>query len=242
MGFFNRLFGKHITEKDESCTTIPVSKIKADIVPQGAEIICESEIPASCGIGNLVYEKRYREAIDEGLRLLESSPHDAGVHINLMEAYFKGRELSPDYFDKSTYHAKMAILCGHHTGYAEERLAKNLDKCKSYHQSLQLYKLILDTEGFHFSSHGCGDKAEFEKRRQSVLAKIAKASDTESDILFSDDEIAGIIKGIKDNDIREKKEQERFDRIMKQMEEALQKDDFRSYDRLSEELHRPLRG
>ena len=204
-------------------------------------MVSESEIPATCGIGNLVFEKKFQNAIDEGLELLATNPDDPMVHINLMDAYFKGRDLSPDYLEKSTYHARMAILCGHHTGYAEQRLAKNLDKCKKYHQSLQLYSLILDTDGFHFTKHGCGNKDEFKKRRDTVLPKLSKATDSDSDVLFSLEEINQIIQGIRDNDLREKLEHERFQRIMAEMEEALLKGDYKKCDRLRDELHTPIK-
>lgn len=170
MNFFSKLFGHNKSAKPEAQSdtepvpaddvvssqikTEPVSSVNSSAIPEGSTILYQSEIPAYCSIGNLIYEKKYAEAIQMGLDLLKQTPNDPGVHINLMEAYFKSRESNPDYFDKSTHHAKLAMLCGHHTGLAEDRLAKNLDKCKLYHQSLQLYNLILDNPGFHFSSHG----------------------------------------------------------------------------------------
>ena len=121
-----------------------------------------------------------------------------------MDAYFKGRSLSPDYFEKSTFHAKQAILFGHHTGYAELRLAKNLEKVKYYHQSLQLYNLILENKNFHFSTHGIGNCTDFVKRRASILNKMDKALDSERDVLFTSEEIVQIIQDIVDDDAREK--------------------------------------
>lgn len=191
--------------------TEPVSSVNPYVTPEGSIILYQSEIPASCTIGNLIFEKEYEKAIRIGLDLLKQTPNDPGVHINLMVAYFKSRESNPNYFDKSTYHAKRAMLCGHHTGLAEDRLAKNLDKCKHYHQSLQLYNLILDNPGFHFSSHGMGNGIDFNKRRFNVLKKMDKAVDSETDILFTDEEIAQIIQSVRDNDAAEKAERKFFD-------------------------------
>ena len=144
-------------------------------------------------MGNTIFHGEYEEAIRMGLEELEKYPTDPMVHINLMVAYFKARDISPDYFAKSTEHARLAMLYGHHTGYAEQRLAINLEKEHKYHQALQLYSIILDTPGFHFSPHGCGHGIDFESRRQKTLLKITKASDTEDDRLFSNDEIKQMI-------------------------------------------------
>lgn len=222
MNFFSKLFGHNKTAKPEAqpdakpdaaaeivphqAKAVPISSVSSCAIPEGSSILSQSEIPASCSIGNLIFEKKYAEAIQMGLDLLKQTPNDPGVHINLMEAYFKSRESNPDYFDKSTHHAKLAMLCGHHTGLAEDRLAKNLDKCKLFHQSLQLYNLILDNPGFHFSSHGMGNGIDFNKRREFILKKMDKAADTEADILFTTDEIARIILSVRDNDAAEEAE------------------------------------
>lgn len=206
-------------EKLKNVATAPISQVTSIPILEGSTIVAESEIPVSCSMGNLVFEKKYQEAIDLGLKLLEETPDDCGVHINLMNAYFKGRELSPDYLDKSTYHAKKSILLGHHTGYAEERLAKNLDKAKLYHQSLQLYNLILDNKEFHFSPGGCGNSIDFAKRRDAVLKKMDKALDTENDILFTQDEINQIVQGIKDADKQREEDSIQYDAESKRLEE-----------------------
>lgn len=133
---------------------VPISSVNPLAVPEGSTVLYQSEIPAYCLMGDLIYEKKYEEAISMELELLKETPNDPGVHINLMDAYFKSRDTTPEYFDKSTFHAKRAILCGHNTGYAEDRLAKNLDKKKLFHQSLQLLNLILDNPEFHFRLMG----------------------------------------------------------------------------------------
>ena len=38
-------------------------------------------------LGNMIFEKKYQEAINLGLELLKKTPEDSGVHINLMDAY-----------------------------------------------------------------------------------------------------------------------------------------------------------
>lgn len=196
---YKRLRGKQGQYKQFTTMKSPISQItKIELEPDEA-ILAESEIPAFCQIGNLIFEKKYHEAIEYGLSLLEHNPTDCGAHVNLMDAYFKARNDNPQYLNKSTYHARLAILYGHHTGYAEDRLAKNLDRAKYYHQSLQLYDLIL-RDDFHFSPHGCGDKAAFAKRRNKIFQKIDKALDSEKDILFTLDEISIIIKDVQYED------------------------------------------
>ena len=186
----------------------------------------------ACTLGNLIFEKKYQEAIDLGTKLLETKPDDCGIHINLMVAYFKLREIQ-GYWAKSSYHAKQAIINGHTTGYAHERLAKNLDSAKLYHKSLQLYNLILDNKDFHFSASGCGRSIDWEKRRTNVLANMNKALDKDTDILFTQEEIAKIIQTIKDEDIQLRKEQ-----LMRNaMERAWERGDDEEYHRLFKKLH-----
>lgn len=184
-------------------------------------VVAKSEASASCSLGNLIFEKKYQEAIESGLRLLEKDPEDCMIHINLMDAYFKGRAISPDYFGKSTYHAKQAILYGHNTGYAEDRLAKNLEKLKLYHQSLQLYDLILENKEFHFSQAGIGNSIDFARRRELAKKKMDKALDTPSDILFTPQEVIQIIQSIKDKDAREKAEKITSEKRMRELEERI---------------------
>lgn len=185
---------------------IPHTKLISENPPDGREIDGASENPAFCRMGDPLFEKTIREAIDLELEHLKKNPKDCMVHINLMDAYFKGRNISPEYFDKSTYHAKQAIIFGHNTGYAEERLAKNLEKTKQFHQALQLYDIILENKEFHFSKHGIGKKIDFAKRRELVKKKLDKALDTVNDVLFTPKEIMQIIQSIRDNDAREEAE------------------------------------
>ncbi len=208
------------------------------IISRESSIVEKSPMPDSCKIGNLIYEKKYKEAIELGLKFLLKEPNDTGVLINLMDAYFKGKEaITPDFLAKSSYYAKQAILYGHNTGYAEERLAKNLDKEKRYHQSLQLYNLILETKGFHFSSQGCGNCINWNHRKEAILKKMDKAIDSEDDILFTSDEIVQIIQSIKDNDNKEKIQKERNDRITAEIEKALEDTDIERWEKLFTELH-----
>jgi hypothetical protein len=46
---------------------------------------------------------------------------------------------------------------------------------------------------FNFSSHGCGKKEEFVKRKEKLLSKITKSVDKEGDVLFTNDEISSIL-------------------------------------------------
>lgn len=200
---YKRLRGKQGQYKQLTTMKSPISQITNIELAPDETTLAESEIPASCKIGNLIFEKKYHEAIQYGLSLLERNPTDCGVHVNLMDAYFKARNDNPQYLNKSTYHARLAILYGHHTGYAEDRLAKNLDRAKYYHQSLQLYDLIL-RDDFHFSPHGCGKKEIFAQRRNKALQRIDIAQDSKNNVLFTPDEISTIIKDVQygSNNIR----------------------------------------
>lgn len=125
-----------------------------------------------------------------------------------MDAYFKGRALSDDYFDKSTYHARLSILYGHCTGYAELRLAKNLEKTQHFHKALQLYNLILNDVRFHFRRSGMGNSVDFIKRRDNVICKLSKAKDCENDVLFSPKELQIIYQNVRKNDEKERADDE----------------------------------
>lgn len=146
-------------------------------------------------LGNLIYEGKVREAIvlgEEALLKCEDQESIAGIYINLMVAYFKLRKEEPLYFDKSTYCAKMAILFGHRTGYAHERLAINLEKTGELHQAIQLCDLVLHPK-FKFSKSGCGNNMDFSKRRNRIVKKLDKAKDSETSALFTDREIDMIL-------------------------------------------------
>ena len=200
----------------------PVSEVTAHHTIEQSSIVTQSEIPASTKIGNLTFDKQYESAIQEGLRQLKKNPNDAGVHINLMVAYFKARETNPDYFDRSSYHAKMAILNGHHTGYAEDRLAKNLDKQKKYHQTIQLCDLVL-RDDFHFTEHGCGNAIDFSTRKGIAQQRINKASDNENDLLFTPEEIEQIISDIKKIDVRNAELKAEYAMLERQRDQAMSK-------------------
>lgn len=195
----------------------------------------QTQVPSSIKNSNLLIEKKYETAILEGLRQLRNHPENASIHVNLMDAYFKAREIDSTYLDKSSYHAKMAILNGHHTGYAEDRLAKNLDKQKKYHQTIQLCNLVL-REDFHFSPHGCGNTIDFSARKEKAQQKINKASDDESCSLFTPTEIEKIINDIKNTDIKKAKLKEEYAILEKKCEQAFNKaertDNFSEVDKI----------
>lgn len=157
--------------------------------------MASSTIPKYCDIGNLIFEGKYNEAIEFGESLLSennSDDYNAGIYINLMVVYFKLRNNVTEYFDKSTICARKAILFGHNTGYAHERLAINLEKSGNINQAIQLCDLVLNPN-FKFSSHGCGNIMDFEKRKIKLIKKLDKAKDTPNDILFSEQEISKIL-------------------------------------------------
>jgi len=72
MDFIKRIFGsnstpKEITKKtseDDKEVMVGITSVSKDKLPEGAQLIAESQIPAFCMIGNLIFEKKYREAIE----------------------------------------------------------------------------------------------------------------------------------------------------------------------------------
>lgn len=190
--------------------------------PENTLIVAESQIPEYCHIGNLIFEKRYTEAIELGNNLLKETPQSAVVHVNLMDVYFKVRNENPLFIEKSTEHARLAMLYGHNTGYVQKRLAVNLEKQGRFFQALQVCNIVL-LDKFHFSRHGCGDKEEFLKRKFALEKKTNKAVDNKDDVVFSSKEISFMFKQIKLDEEFEKKEQIEYKKRMKELEREISK-------------------
>ncbi len=155
-------------------------------------IVYSSPVHKSVLIGNFIFYQKYDEAIELGEDLLKNSPNDSMLHINLMMAYFKIRNRDISFFDKSTYHAKQAIICGHNTGFAHKRLVINLEKSLKINQAIQLCDLIL-SDDFSFCTNGCGSKEEFLKRKVKLITKADRAVDSLNDSLFTKDEFNKIL-------------------------------------------------
>jgi len=227
VNIFKKIFASNLeksndfTEKKE--VMINISSLKKDIIPSNAEIINETQVPEYCSIGNLIFEKKFHEAIELGNKLLEKTPHSAGVHVNLMDAYFKVRNENQIFLDKSVDHAKLAMLYGHNTGYAQERLAINLEKLGKVNQAIQVCNIVL-SEQFHFSTYGGGNKEEFSKRKEKLIIKLSKATDSENSVLFTDDEISFLIEQIRLEDKRIMKEKIEHEKRMKQLEKEIAED------------------
>lgn len=227
MNLFEKLFGgKSSTKKTTEITPtekeimVGVSSLTKNKLQENDVILAETQIPGYCDIGNLIYEKKFHEAIELGNKLLKKTPSSAGVHVNLMDAYFKLRDENSIFFEKSTEHARLAMLYGHNTGYVQKRLIINLEKQRKYFQALQLCEIIL-LDKFHFSKHGSGNKDEFEKRKAIIEKKINQATDTVADILFSENEIFDVIKQIREDEEREKKEQLEYEKRMREHEKQI---------------------
>lgn len=182
------LFEKIFRVKKQKELTAQVSELNINKTNNNLKIVSQSEMPDYCNVGNLVFEKKYNEAIELGEKLLFSNPNSAGAHINLMDAYFKARKENETYLDLSTYHAKQAIIYGHNTGYAHNRLVINLEKNKLIFQAIQLCDIVL-SERYHFSPHGCGKKEDFLFKKEKLKYKINTAKDNELSKLFTDKEI-----------------------------------------------------
>ena len=199
---------------------VNISSVAKNNLPSNTRIIAESQIPAYCSIGNLVYEKKYHEAIELGKKLLAETPDSAGVHVNLMDAYFKIRDENPNFYDKSIEHARFAMLYGHNTGYIQKKLAIGLEKQKKIHQAIQICDIVLSSK-FHFSRHGCGNKDEFKIRKEKLLKKINGSEDSKESTVFTTDEIHFIIEQIRQDEERIKQEKIEHDKKMEQLRKSL---------------------
>lgn len=220
MNLFKRLLGRNSAKPENSQENkevmINVSSVAKNKIPSNARIIAESQIPAYCSIGNLIYEKKYKEAIELGKRLLTETPNSAGVHVNLMDAYFKVKDENPTFYYKHIEHARLAMLYGHNTGYVQKKLAIGLEKQKKIYQAIQICDIVLDDK-FHFSTHGCGDKVEFVKRKEKLLKKAYNSKDSINSMVFTSDEISFLIEQIKQEEERTKQEKIEHDKKMEQL-------------------------
>lgn len=214
MGIFKKLFGRESETKESKEVMISVS----DTIPniEKDSVIYSSEIPAFVSVGNLIFEKRYEEAISLANNLLESNPKSADMHVNLMDAYFKARQTNETYYDKSTEHARLAMLYGHNTGYVQQRLVINLTKDKKIHQAIQICDIVLSDE-FHFSKHGCGSKEDFANRKDKLTQQLSKSIDNENCTIFTQSEIQEIFNSIKENEMQELREQQAIEKRIEEL-------------------------
>ena len=143
-----------------------------------------------------------------------------GVHVNLMDAYFKIRDENPEFYDKHINHARLAMLYGHNTGYVQKKLAIGLEKQNKIYQAIQICNIVLD-EKFHFSKHGCGSKDEFLTRKEKLLKKVNKSIDNKNSEIFTNEEIALIIKHIQQEEESIKQEAIEHEKKMEQMRKNL---------------------
>lgn len=85
MNLFEKLFGgKSSTKKtteiapNEKKIMVGVSSRAKNMLQEDAVILAESQIPEYCDIGNLIYEKKFHDAIELGNKLLKK-------HLGLRE-------------------------------------------------------------------------------------------------------------------------------------------------------------
>lgn len=152
-------------------------------------ITASSEMPMYINMGNLVFEKQYNAAIQMGEDLLKACPQEdheylSMIHINLMQAYFKSKDINPNHLELSTYHAKQSMLYGHNTGYAQERLIINLEKSNKIYQAIQVCEIIL-SEDFSFGNNTRNSKDDFLKRREKLFKKIHNSADSPESKIFN---------------------------------------------------------
>ena len=148
----------------------------------------------SIELGNLLQTGNYGEVIRRGEEHLQQHPDDAGVHVMLMDAYFKMRSEEWANVQRSADHAKAAILLGHDTGYCHERLLKDLREMDYYYQALQLCLMVMRPD-FEFSSRGCGNNDYFAKAAATVRKRIdqGRAKDNPDAVVFTPQQIERII-------------------------------------------------
>lgn len=191
--------------------------------------IVKSYIPEkqSMSLYNLFYEKRYSEVIEQGLIKLDECNEDAGVHLALMDAYFKLRNENEENIVACAKHAKLAIIYGHNTGHAHDRLLKTLKTLKHYYQALQLCDLVLKPD-FAFWNAGADSKDNYAKAKEQITKLLPKATDTPKDVLFSKEQIKSIISAQKER-LRLKREGEK---LFKQADKAYWAGNDNEYKRL----------
>lgn len=148
------------------------------------ELVAQSEIPEFCHIGNLITEKRYEEAIQLGKKLLSESDSQQDlsmIHINLITAYEKLKM-----YKEASEHMKYAILTGHNTGLAYERMAITLERAHYFHQALEICNLVLD-DRFRISLTA-GEKErklKFANRKERLMKRLQKSEDADTDFVFT---------------------------------------------------------
>lgn len=180
MDFFQKL--KQILHRKSDVSMVKVSEISDNL--KNKEVVAESSVPKGCLLGNLNFHKEYDRAIEEGKRIEAEYPNDYFVHCNMMVSYFEKGDI-----ENCNKEAKLAIIKGHHTGYCESRLSINLYKQKKYHQVIQLSEI---EENPRFG----GFFDDVYKRKLRAQKNIAKATDTEEDHLFTDEEVEELYQNI----------------------------------------------
>lgn len=182
MNFLKKLFGKN--KKDEKSHT---------------ETEHETKNPDFIDAANLIYEKKYDEAIQvlkqqlSGVSLEDTSTV-AMIHINLTQAYFKNRENNPEHFDLSTHHAIEALKYGHNTGFAPHRAVVNLEKQKRIKHAIEICEVITDSE---YSLMNPDQKDWYQNRLTKLQSKIKINDDNFSGKLLSEEEVDMIIQNSK---------------------------------------------
>lgn len=164
---------------------IPISNLTSI---DNTKIVSSSNVPASVVLGNLIFEKRYDDAVKLGEELLCKDKFSPMLNCDMMVLYYKLRKLDDQNVIKAIECAKKAIIKGHNTGYCQQRLSVMLKKQKFYHKALQLCDVVL-SENFKFSAHGCGTKNDFSQRRDFFVKHISNAADKSEDILFTSEEV-----------------------------------------------------
>src|SRR5690606_2030125 len=139
-----------------------------------------------------IYEQQYDAGIATLTNLLQSIRKDQHsylrmIHINLMIAFFKIRDERYDALEKCNFHAKMAIVHGHNTGFAAKRLAINFEKLGRTHNAIEVCNLVLNPM-YQLSAHGMS-KDEFKKRLDKLHKKGGNTPAYVATSFFSKEEI-----------------------------------------------------
>lgn len=153
------------------------------------ELVYESQIPLHCSIGNLIADKKYEDAITLGLQLLDKGCDDkAMVYINLMVAYTKLKDYS-----NALKYAELAIVSGHLTGLAFERVAILLERSGKLGAAIEICEMVLNPN-FYFSLYGGNEerKVEFKHRLERLVKRNLKIKDNSS--LLTEKQRESIIK------------------------------------------------
>jgi len=125
-----------------------------------------------------------------------SESEKAMVHINLAEAYFKNRRSDASAIEKCNAHCVHALLSGHNTGFAAERLAMNLEKDGLLCEAIEVCDLILH-DSYALNPRSYLKKDDFRRRREKLNSKAKRQNAETLKSIFGQNDLIRIFENAK---------------------------------------------